>query len=126
MMISLTIPALSINRDGRVLYQDRKGVENIWRKHERSSGTADIWLIENGRHTKLTDFNGHDMNPVWARDGQFYFISEEDGTLNVYKRSVDGAQKKQLTKFKTHPVRSLSSSGRERQACESRSQHHQR
>lgn len=110
MMISLTIPALSINRDGRVLYQDRKGVENIWRKHERSSGTADIWLIENGRHTKLTDFNGHDMNPVWARDGQFYFISEEDGTLNVYKRSVDGAQKKQLTKFKTHPVRSLSSS----------------
>ncbi|MDE6175119.1 MAG: DPP IV N-terminal domain-containing protein, partial [Duncaniella sp.] len=110
MMISLTMPALSFNRDGRVLYQDRKGVENIWRKHERSSGTADIWLLDNGKHTKLTDFNGHDMNPVWANDGQFYFISEEDGTLNVYKRSVDGSQKRQLTKFKTHPVRSLSAS----------------
>ena len=111
MMVSLTMPALSINRDGRVLYQDRKGVENIWRKHERSSGTADIWLMDkDGKHTKLTDFNGHDMNPVWANDGQFYFISEEDGTLNVYKRSVDGTQKKQLTKFKTHPVRSLSAS----------------
>ncbi len=111
LMVSLTMPALSINHDGRVLYQDRKGVENIWRKHERSSGTADIWLMDkDGKHIKLTDFNGHDMNPVWSNDGQFYFISEEDGTLNVYKRSVDGTQKKQLTKFKTHPVRSLSAS----------------
>ena len=67
-------------------------------------------MDKDGKHIKLTDFNGHDMNPVWSNDGQFYFISEEDGTLNVYKRSVDGTQKKQLTKFKTHPVRSLSAS----------------
>lgn len=110
MYMSLTMPSLSLNSDGRVLYQDKKGVENIWRKHERSSGTSDIWLIDNGKHTKLTDFNGHDLNPVWAPDGSFYFISEEDGTLNVYKRSVDGKQKKQLTKFTTHPVRGLSAS----------------
>ncbi|MCM1356861.1 MAG: S41 family peptidase [Staphylococcus sp.] len=110
MFISLTMPAISINKDGRLLYHDKKGVENIWRKHERSSGTSDIWILDNGKHTKLTDFNGHDLNPVWAPDGSFYFISEEDGTLNVYKRSVDGKQKKQLTSFTTHPVRSLSAS----------------
>jgi len=108
MFMSLTMPSLSISNDGRVLYQDKKGVENIWRKHERSSGTSDIWLIDNGKHSKLTDFNGHDLNPVWASGDAFYFISEEDGTLNVYKRSIDGKQKKQLTKFTTHPVRSLS------------------
>lgn len=110
MVVSLTMPSLSVNPDGRILYHDRKGVENVWRKHERSSGTSDVWLLDNGKHTKLTDFNGHDLNPVWASDGSFYFVSEEDGTLNVYKRSIDGKQKKQLTSFTTHPVRSLSAS----------------
>lgn len=110
MMVSYAMPALSIGKDGKVLYQDKKGFENEWRKHERSSGTGDIWLMDNGRHSKLTSFNGHDLNPVWAPDGNFYFISEEDGTLNVYKRSVDGRLKTQLTKFTTHPVRSLSAS----------------
>lgn len=83
MFMSLTMPSLSIGPDGRILYQDKKGVENVWRKHERSSGTSDIWVLDNGKHTKLTDFNGHDLNPVWAPDGSFYFVSEEDGTLNV-------------------------------------------
>ena len=110
MFVSYSMPALSFGKDGRVLYQDKKGFENEWRKHERSSGTSDIWLLEDGHHKKLTSFNGHDLNPVWAPDGGFYFISEEDGTLNVYKRSVDGSKKTQLTKFTTHPVRSLSAS----------------
>lgn len=110
MLVSYAMPALSFGKDGKVLYQDKKGFENEWRKHERSSGTSDIWLMDNGRHSKLTSFNGHDLNPVWAPDGNFYFISEEDGTLNVYKRSVDGKLKTQLTKFTTHPVRSLSAS----------------
>ena len=110
MLVSYAMPALSVGTDGRILYQDKKGFENEWRKHERSSGTSDIWLMDGGRHTKLTAFNGHDLNPVWAPDGDFYFISEEDGTLNVYKRSVDGKRKTQLTKFATHPVRSLSAS----------------
>jgi C-terminal processing protease CtpA/Prc/Tol biopolymer transport system component len=56
----------------------------------------------------LTTFNGHDLNPVWAQGDDFYFLSEEDGTLNVYKRSIDGSSKKQLTTFKNHPVRGLS------------------
>lgn len=110
MFMSLTIPSMSIGKNGKILYQDKKGVEDEWRKHERSSGTSDVWLLDNGKHTKLTDFNGHDLNPIWASDGSFYFVSEEDGTLNVYKRTIDGKQKKQLTSFTTHPVRSLSAS----------------
>lgn len=107
--LSLPLQAASVDNKGRLLYQDRKGFENLWRKHERSSGTADIWLYEKGDFTKLTDFNGHDLNPVWAADGNsFYFISEKDGTLNVYKSSADGKNQTQLTKFDRHPVRSLS------------------
>ncbi len=106
----LSLPMLSASgQNGRLLYQDKKGFENIWRKHERSAATGDIWLYDGKDFKKLTDFAGHDMNPVWKADGSgFYYISEEDGTLNIYERSVDGGVKKQLTKFEKHPVRSLS------------------
>ncbi|MCM1483119.1 MAG: S41 family peptidase [Muribaculaceae bacterium] len=109
--ISLPIGAADVNADGRMLYHDRKGFEDPLRKHERSSATSDIWLYDNGKFTQLTTFNGHDINPVWSPNAdEFYFVSEEDGTLNVYARSIDGKSKRQLTKFTKHPVRSLSAS----------------
>lgn len=103
-------PMISASADGKgqLLYTDRKGVENIWRKHERAESTNDVWLIDkNGKHTKQTDFNGHDRNPVWTADGGYAYVSEKDGTLNVYERKADGSEK-QLTKFTKHPVRDLS------------------
>jgi len=109
--LSLPMGAASVSKSGKLLYQDKKGFENIWRKHERSSGTSDIWLYDNGKFSQLTRFNGHDLNPVWKADGNsFYFISEEDGTLNVYESSADGKNRKQLTRFEKHPVRHLSAS----------------
>lgn len=106
-----TIPmvAMSVDANGRVLYQDKKGVENIWRKHERSSGTCDIWLLDDGKYTKLTDFNGHDLYPVWGNGDNYYYVSEQDGILNVFQSSL-GGKPTQLTHHKTHPVRSLSAS----------------
>ena len=107
----LSFPALaaSFSSDGKMLFQDKKGMENVWRKHERSSGTSDIWLLDNGKFTKLTNFNGHDLNPVWAPDGKgYYYVTEENGTLNVAYSSLDGSRRKILTTFERHPVRSLS------------------
>ena len=117
----MSYPAMSISVDGdRLLYQDRKSYEDVLRKHERSSGTSDIWLLtlgadgkaKNGKFSQLTTFNGQDQCPVWNRSagGGFYYVSEEDGTLNVYYATLDGREKRQLTKFTTHPVRSLSAS----------------
>lgn len=108
--LSVHMNAADAASDGAVLYQDRKGYENVWRKHERSSGTADIWRVKNGTFTKLTGFNGHDLNPVFApgESGDFYFISEQDGTLNVWRADKDGKNQKQVSHFTTHPVRSLS------------------
>lgn len=107
--LPLPMTSASASKSG-ILYGDRKGVENIYRKHERSSATRDIWLYNNGKYTKLTDFNGHDVDPVWSGENSFFYVSEEDGTLNVWKRDLDGSNKKQLTSFKKHPVRSLSAS----------------
>ena len=111
MFLSIPVMDASFDKQGRMLYQDKKGFENVWRKHERSSGTSDIWLYDKGKFTKLTDFNGHDLDPVWKADGKgFWYISEEDGTLNVYEASADGKNRRQLTRFAKHPVRHLSAS----------------
>lgn len=100
---------LSINQKGEILYHDKKGYEDPFRKHHRSPITRDIWLNQNGNFSKLTTFNGEDRTPRWAPDGaSFYYLSEEDGTFNVYKRGVKSADKTQITHHTKHPVRYLS------------------
>lgn len=99
----------------KFLYQDKKGYEDKWRKHHVSSITRDIWMAKevNGKRefNKITTFRGEDRNPIWTKDGnEFFYLSEEDGTSNIYKSLADGSSKKQLTKLKTHPVRFLTSS----------------
>lgn len=108
MVSTITMQALSVAPDGRILYQDKKGYENVYRKHERSSSTGDVWLLDNGTYTRLTDFDGNDQNPVWTGSDSFIYLSEEDGTLNAYSRKLDGSDKRQLTSYTMHPVRSLS------------------
>lgn len=105
--LALPMGAADISKEGALIYHDKKGLENIYRKHERSSGTSDIWIYQNGNFEKKTDFNGHDLNPVWLPDGSYAFLSEEDGTLNVYQADKTG-NKRRLTDFTRHPVRSLS------------------
>lgn len=98
----------SADSKGRILYQDKKGFENLYRKHERSAGTNDIWLKDGDSYKKLTDFNGHDNSPVWIDDNTMGYISERNGVLNVWTRTLDGTNDTQLTNFVDYPVRSLS------------------
>ena len=103
----LTLKAPSINSKGDVLYYDQKGSEDQWRKHHTSPITRDIWLLRDGKYRKLTSFAGEDRDPVWGNGDTYYYLSEEDGTFNVYRASVDGTAKQQLTHFKGNPVRFL-------------------
>lgn len=111
----LTTPAelVTLSADGKLmLYQDRKGGENEWRKHHQSSVCRDIWMYEpaTGKHTQLTTFKGEDRNPVLANnDTEMFFLSEESGTFNVFKSSLKTpSQRTAVTSFKEHPVRFLS------------------
>lgn len=110
MFASWTMQAISVDKQGRILFQDKKGYEDVFRKHEHSSGTADIWLCDNGKFTKLTHTDVQNQNPVWAPQGAFYYTSEVgDGTMNIFRRSaVDANKDEQITRFKNHPVRSVS------------------
>ncbi len=111
MLYSMPMMKGDADASGRILYQDKKGYENAWRKHEHSSGTADIWLIDKDKFTKLTDYNGSDMNPVWGNADNYYFLNDADGTLNIYQGKIGQKDARQLTHFKGNPVRFLSSSG---------------
>ena len=101
----------ALGADGRILYHDNKGYEDPFRKHHRSPITRDVWMVEDGRHTKLTSFDGEDRTPVWAPGGQsFYYLSEESGSFNVHRRSIWEGESVKITDFTEHPVRYLTSS----------------
>lgn len=113
MLWTIAAEHVSVSKDGkRMIYQDKKGGENEWRKHHQSSVARDIWLYdtETGKHKKLTHFYGEDRNPVFSSDEKnILYLSEASGTYNIHQLNTDEPQKnEQLTQFDTHPVRFLS------------------
>jgi len=103
---------ISINKEGAMLYQDKKGYEDYWRKHHVSPIARDIWMYTPGKepqYRQLTTFGGEDREPVWAPDGKtFYYLSEENGSFNIYRRTPGDAKAVQLTHYPKNPVRYLS------------------
>ena len=114
MFSSMPMEDISINASGKaLLYHDKKGYEDAWRKHHTSSITRDIWMctLDGQRsYKKLSTFNGEDRNPVWAGTHTYYYLSEEKGSFNIFKASINGGKATQLTHHTKHPVRFLTSS----------------
>lgn len=109
-----TTPAeyVQTNKDGsKMIYHDKKGGENEWRKHHQSGIARDIWIYDakSNSHTMLTKFYGEDRNPVFSPDeAEIFYLSEGNGNFNVFSMSVsDPAQTKALTNFTKFPVRFL-------------------
>ena len=108
---TLPMEDISIAKNGDILYHDQKGYEDPWRKHHKSPIARDIWLDSKGTFAKQTTFAGEDRTPVWASDQQsFFYLSELDGTFNIYRRSINGKSDTQLTHHKGNPVRFLTAS----------------
>ena len=122
MVSALQISNMSVRADGTVLYEDYKGYEDPLRKHHTSSVTRDIWMYqpsadktggfridENGTFKKVSTFNGEDRNPVFTADGDsYYYLCEQDGTLNIYSNGTTVNNPKRITFHKGNPVRYLS------------------
>ncbi len=110
----LTTPAedARYSADGRwLVYHDRKGGENQWRKHHVSAIARDIWVMDTraGTHRKVTTFAGEDRTPILTdNDRAIVYLSEESGSFNVHRRNLDGTGAQQLTRFRGVPVRFLS------------------
>ncbi len=105
----------------KIIFQDKKGYEDEYRKHQTSSIARDIWVfdIKQNQFTQVTDFKGEDRNPHFSQDGKhFFYTSEENGDLNVFKKSLLSQTSEQITHFKNFPVRSLSVSKEDKMAFE--------
>lgn len=110
-----TIPTeyVQVSKDGNTMvYHDKKGGENEWRKHHVSSITRDIWKydVKSNTHTMITTFEGEDRQPMFNANGDaIYYLSEKSGNFNVHKLVLNNAaEDQQLTTFKKFPVRFLS------------------
>ncbi|MEP0713385.1 MAG: S41 family peptidase, partial [Algoriphagus sp.] len=109
-----TIPAeyVTLNKDGsKMLYHDKKGGENEWRKHHQSGIARDIWMYDtkSNEHKMLTTFYGEDRNPVFSPDeSEIYYLSEKNGSFNVFAMSASQpTQNEALTSLENFPVRFL-------------------
>lgn len=119
MVINETTQKGNFNAAGnKLVYEDRKGYENEWRKHHISSVARDIWVYDMAAktHTQLTKNLEEDRNPVWVGD-DVYFLSEKGGvendkvSMNIFKMSsASPSTQTQITTLKNHPVRFLSAS----------------
>lgn len=113
----LTFPAelAQISKDGGyMIYQDKKGGENEWRKHHTSSIARDVWLydVASNEHEMIVNWQGEDRNPVFSADEQtIFYLSEESGTFNVHRYDRSTGRTRQVTNFGLHPVRFLSAGG---------------
>ena len=100
------------SKGNEIVFEDRKGYEDPWRKHHTSSVTRDVWTmdVKNGTYKKISDFSGEDREPVYSsNDDAIFYLSEKNGNQNIYKKMLQGTiPERQLSSFKTNPVRHLS------------------
>lgn len=109
----LTIAAeeIQFSANGKqILFQNKKGYEDTWRKHHTSSVTRDLVMYDTDtkKYTQLTDWKGEDRNPVWGKGDELYFLSEKSGCFNIWKGTLTNPYGTQVTTYTKHPVRFLS------------------
>jgi len=111
--LSIAMEEVKMNHAGtKLLFQDKKGYEDTWRKHHTSSVTRDLWSfdISTKQFEQKSNFVGEDRSPTWSSDdSEMYYLSEKSGSFNVWKQSVDAlSTPTQITNFSKNPVRFLS------------------
>lgn len=108
------------NKEGsKIIFQNVKGYEDYYRKHEKAAITPDVWIynIADDSYEQITSNEINNRVPHFSADGNsMFYTNEKSGDLNIYKRSLNGDNETQLTHFKDFPVRSLSRSDKDKLA----------
>ena len=79
-----------------------RGPADWAQKRYRGSRNYDLWTYDaaTGEHTQLTDFEGKDLWPQPSPDGSMvYFVSDRDGTENLWSLEIASGDLRQLTHF---------------------------
>ena len=88
------------DESGRVLFFVRPAFHNNVTKRYKGGTARDIWRFEEGAEeaVELTgDYDGESHSPmVW--DGRVYFVTDRDGTMNLWSMNMEGGDVRQHTR----------------------------
>ncbi|MGH7471702.1 MAG: hypothetical protein ACRENP_27430, partial [Longimicrobiales bacterium] len=95
-----------IKQDGSQIAFNRTNM-TYWRKGYRGNNSTDIDVLDvrSGEIKQITDADldkfrafTQDAHPMWGADGMIYFLSERDGTFNIWRVAAGGGAPAQVTK----------------------------
>ena len=90
----------SYDASGRTVFFARPGFHNNVTKRYTGGTARNIWKYTTGaaEAQNLTDdYRGESHSPMWF-NGRVYFVTDRDGTMNVWSMDENGRDKKQVTK----------------------------
>ena len=97
---------------GRTLYFVRPAFHaNVTKRY--TGGTArDVWMFDGRNEAReLTgDWRGESHSPMWW-DGRVYFVTDRDGTMNIWSMDAQGGDLRQHTRHSGWDVRGVSLHG---------------
>mgnify|MGYP006279784235 CR=1 FL=1 len=89
-----------------------RGANRTSKKGYDGPANKNVWIYdtEQDAYRQITSFDVNDYHPVWGGDRSLFFISEQDGTYNLYRQSISdngegSGQPEQLTSFDGDGVR---------------------
>ncbi|MBN2134944.1 MAG: PD40 domain-containing protein [Acidobacteria bacterium] len=97
---------MSYSPDGKKIAMNRNFRDfRTWKRY-RGGKEHNIWIydFEKDKTTKLTDWPSLEINPMWHGDN-IYFLSDKNGTMNLYYYDFKDSQIKQITEFKDWDIR---------------------
>ena len=91
----------TISPDGKQVLFTRESI-SWYRKGYRGSQAGQIWKydMEQKSFSEIEKHEGGCRSPIWAADGKsFFYVSQESGSFNLWKKELDSKKKTQLTTF---------------------------
>jgi tricorn protease len=98
---------------GKVLYFTRMAFQGSNTKRYQGGTAQNLWKYELGANEAVpltADFPGTSKNPMFWED-RIYFITDRDGTMNIWSMNLNGGDLRQHTFHKGWDVKGASLSG---------------
>jgi tricorn protease len=95
----LSATEASYDASGNTLYFVRPAFHNNVTKRYEGGTARDVWKYQDGaaEAIELTgDFDGESHSPMWW-NGRVYFVSDRDGTMNIWSMDENGRDSRQHT-----------------------------
>ncbi len=97
----------SFSGDGKTVYFVRPSYHNNVTKRYKGGTARQIWSFTEGEKEAVkltTDYTGESHHPMWWNN-RIYFITDRDGTMNLWSVNENGQDLQQHTEHKDFDVR---------------------